>query len=151
MAIMLNADGSKKHVRLPYDETMALLQSIKGEAIVLGKGKTEVYVFVDPLCPHSRKFMTMVSRNEKMLTKYKYYIYLYSIPRLKSEATVAAIYASGKPADVLLRVMVGKEGLKTEMPAAVCKPAADIAAVAKVLDVYKRPYLIVAGQEQGGR
>ena len=124
------------------------MQGIRGEAIVLGGGKTDVYVFVDPLCPHSRKFMTMVSRSEKMLAKYKYYIFLYSIPRLKSETAVAAIYASEKPADELLKVMVGGQTPPSRMAGGQAgRTVADIAAVARELDVYKRPYLIVAGQQ----
>jgi len=147
MATLLTAEETQAHRHLSYDKTMALLHSIKGEAIVLGTGKTEVYVFVDPLCPHSRKFMTMVSRNGKMLTKYKYYIFLYSIPRLKSEAVVAAIYASEKPDDLLLKIMVDKQTLQTRTGGPACKTVADIAFVAGALDVYKRPYIIVAGQQ----
>jgi hypothetical protein len=144
---LLHAEGPQKHIRLPYDKAMALLESIKSDAIVLGEGKTEVYVFVDPLCPHSRKFMTMVSGNASMLSKYRYYIYLYSIPRLKSEAVVSAIYASKKPAETLLRVMVGKETIPTDPSAPAAKAVSEIAAVAEKIDVYKRPYLIVAKQQ----
>ena len=146
-ATLLAAENTREHVHLPYDKTMALLQSIKGEAIVLGTGKTDVYVFVDPLCPHSRKFMTMVSHNEKMLTKYKYYIFLYTIPRLKSQDVVAAIYASDKPADALVKIMVRKQTLQTCAPGPAGQTVSDIATVAATLDVYKRPYIIVAGQQ----
>jgi len=140
-----NADTS--HTHLPYETTIALLKSIQGEAIVLGTGKTDVYVFVDPLCPHSRKFITMVSRNEAMLSKYRYYIYLYSIPRLKSEDVVLAIYASKSPADTLLQVMVKRETIETCPDRAGERIVSDIAGVAEKLDVYKRPYLIVAAEQ----
>ena len=143
---LLTADDG--HVHLPYAKTMELLQSIKVEAIVLGTGKTEVYVFVDPLCPHSRKFMTMVSGNGAMLTKYKYYIFLYTIPRLKSEAVVEAIYASKDPVSTMLDIMVEKqEPVLGARSAQADKTVSDIASVALEMDVYKRPYIIVAGQE----
>ena len=144
-ATLLTADGGREHAALPYAESVALLQGIRSDAIVLGEGKTEVYVFVDPLCPHSRKFMTMVSGNAKMLTKYKYYIFLYSIPRLRSEGVVSAIYTSEKPLDLLLKIMVDKQTPQTgTFDGRVGKTVADIAAVARALDVYKRPYIIVA-------
>ena len=146
-AAVSSAWSGNGHRMLPYEKSMALLQGIRGEAIVLGGGKTEVYVFVDPLCPHSRKFMTMVSRSEQMLAKYKYYIFLYSIPRLRSEKVVSAIYASPKPSDVLLKVMVDKAPPPIDAGGGQAeRTVADIAAVARELDVYKRPYVIVAGQ-----
>lgn len=147
ISTLLNADGAQTHREPPYERTMPLLESIKNDAIVLGKGKTEVFVFVDPLCPYSRKFMTMVSRNEKMLTKYRYYIFLYSIPRLHSEAMVSMIYASEKPLKLLMKVMVEKVKVDAEMVEASRQKISKIAAVAQEIDVYKRPYLIVAKQK----
>jgi hypothetical protein len=145
--LLLNADGLQAHKRLSYERTMPLLESIKKDAIVLGEGKTEVFVFVDPLCPYSRKFMTMVTRNEKMLKKYRYYVFLYSIPRLHSEAMVSTIYASKKPGELLVRVMVDKAHVDAGMVEASRQKVEDIAAVAREIDVYKRPYLIVAKQK----
>jgi hypothetical protein len=145
--MLLHADEAKTHKRLPYERTIPLLESIKKDAIVLGEGKTEVYVFVDPLCPYSRKFMTMVTRNEKMMKKYRYYVFLYSIPRLHSKAMVSTIYASEKPAELLLKVMVDKVEVDADMVESSRQKISDIAAVAREIDVYKRPYLIVAKQK----
>ncbi len=141
---VLFAEKPKTHKHLPYETLAALLQGIEKDAIIMGTGRTKIYVFVDPLCPHSRKFMTMVSGNKVMLSKYRYYIYLYSIPRLHSEAAVSAIYASRTPAEQLLKVMVAHEAPEPETDASTGRIVSEIAAVAERIDVYKRPYLIVA-------
>ena len=140
----LHADDQREHRQLPYPTAMEYLATIKNDAIVLGSGKTEVHVFVDPLCPYSRKFISMVSRNGKMLAKYRYYIYLYGIPRLHSEDVTAAIYRAANPAETLLRVMVDQDISKAEGNKATRRTVSEISAVAEKLDVYKRPYLIVA-------
>jgi len=137
------AEASETHRHLPYAETMALLESIRHDAIVLGEGETDVHVFLDPLCPHSRKFIGMVAADKKMLAKYRYLVYLYTIPRLHSEATVSAIYASPKPDETLLKVMVAKETIAPASASSGDKTIEAIAAVARKIDVYKRPYLIV--------
>jgi len=141
---VVQADPANAHTRLPYKTAMALLEGISQDAIVLGTGRTDVYVFVDPLCPHSRKFITMVSQNGQMLSKYRYHVYLYSIPRLRSQTTVAAIFASAQPEKSLLQVMVGHEGRTAEPTETTQKRVEAIAEVARKMDVYKRPYLIVA-------
>lgn len=147
LAALVQAAETGGHTRLPYAKTLALLQGIQKEAIVLGTGKTEVHVFVDPLCPHSRKFIGMVSSSDKMRSKYRYFIYLYSIPRLHSEGVVSAIYASGDPRQTLLKVMVDKETIAPISDPALRSPVGDIAAVAHEIDVYKRPYLFMVKQQ----
>lgn len=139
----MHAGEAKAHLHLPYGVTMGLIDTIRGNAIVIGEGEQEVHVFLDPLCPHSRKFITMVSGSPKMLAKYRYHIYLYSIPRLHSEKTVAAIYASEVPGETLLEVMVDGGRVDPASTAAGEKAIAAIAEIAHSIDVYKRPYIIV--------
>ncbi len=88
---MICAAVNKATTPLSYDATVSLLKSIDNEAIVLGSGAKQLYVFLDPLCMHSRKFIFMVSKNPKMLSKYQYRLFLYSIALLKSKVVVAAI------------------------------------------------------------
>ncbi|MBT8348236.1 MAG: hypothetical protein HKP62_02160, partial [Sulfurovum sp.] len=59
---VLSAYEQKEHQHLSYDVSVSLLQNIHNDAITLGSGKKLVYVFIDPLCPHSRKFITMISK-----------------------------------------------------------------------------------------
>jgi hypothetical protein len=140
---ILSAGEQQEHKHLPYDISARLLKSIQCDAIVLGKGEKQVFVFVDPLCPHSRKFITMVSKNPKMLSKYRYYIYLYSIPRLKSTDVVSVIYMSPNPVEMLLQVMVEHKVSSIPGNEATLARTTRIAKVAQKIDVYKRPYLFM--------
>ena len=69
------ANDQNEHQNLSYEALVSLLQTIHNDAIVLGNGGKTVYVFIDPLCPHSRKFITMVSKNPTMLSKYQYHLH----------------------------------------------------------------------------
>ena len=137
------ADEQKVHRHLSYPASVTLLQSIESDAIILGKGKQKVYVFVDPLCPHSRKFITMVSHNRTMLSKYRYAIFLYSIPRLKSTDVVSAVYMSPHPKDTLLQVMVEGKVSSAEGDEGTTEKISRINTIAEEMDVYKRPYLFI--------
>jgi len=140
---MLSANEQKEHKQLPYDVTASLLQSIHNDAIILGSGKKLLYVFIDPLCPHSRKFITMVSKNPKMLSKYQYRILLYSIPRMKSTEVVSAVYISPKPIETLLQIMV-EDKVRYDKGNKMTKAKVNrIDTVAEEIDVYKRPYIFI--------
>ena len=147
LTFCLYAGALRQHAQPSYATVVPLLKSIEQDAIVLGSGKQVVYVFVDPLCPHSRKFIAMVSHSERMLSKYRYHIFLYSIPRLKSETTVSAIYRSPVPRKALLRVMVDKGAIEPVSAVMTEKTVSEIAAVAQKIGVYKRPYLFMTVQE----
>ncbi|MCW8821649.1 MAG: hypothetical protein OQK45_05450 [Sulfurovum sp.] len=137
------ADEQKEHKHLSYNVSASLLQSIDSDAIILGSGKKLVYVFIDPLCPHSRKFITMVSQNPKMLSKYQYHLFLYSIPRMKSTDVVSAVYMSENPIETLLQIMV-EDRVHYDKGNKMTKAKVDrIATVAEEIDVYKRPYIFI--------
>ncbi|WP_309497881.1 hypothetical protein [Sulfurovum sp.] len=140
---MLPANEQKEHKHLPYDITASLLQNIHDDAIILGNGKKLLYVFIDPLCPHSRKFIKMVSKNPKMLSKYQYSILLYSIPRMKSTEVISAVYISPKPIETLLKIMV-EDKVSYDKGNVMTKAKVNrIETVAKEIDVYKRPYIFI--------
>lgn len=143
MGSVLFANEKKEHKHLPYETTVSLLQSIHSDAIVLGSGAKHVYVFIDPLCPHSRKFMRMVSTNPKMLSKYQYHLFLYTIPRLKSTEAISAVYLSKNPIETLLAMMVeGK--VQYDKGNKMTQTKVDrITLVAKEIDVYKRPFIFI--------
>lgn len=140
---ILYAGERQGHKHLPYDTSVQLLKSIQNDAIILGNGKKQIFVFVDPLCPHSRKFITMISKSSKMLSKYRYYIYLYRIPRLKSTDVVSAIYMSQNPLETLLHIMVDHKTDSTQGDESALAKVSRIEAVAQEMDVYKRPYLFM--------
>lgn len=134
---------AKEHKHLPYDLSVSLLQSLDSDAIILGSGEKIVYVFIDPLCPHSRKFIKMVSKNPIMLSKYRYHLFLYGIPRLKSTDVISAIYLSKNPIETLLKIMVEQKIFKAKGTTISTKKINQISKVAKEIDVYKRPYLFI--------
>ena len=143
MGTVLFANEQKEHKHLSYDVSVSLLSSIHNDAIILGSGEKLLYVFIDPLCPHSRKFITMVNKNTKMLSKYQYHLFLYSIPRLKSTDVVSAVYMSSNPIETLLEIMV-EEKVYTEKGNKTTKAKVNrIATVAQKIDVYKRPYIYI--------
>lgn len=138
----INANDSLE-TKLSYNESVNLVHSIQKYGINYGDGKQSVYVFVDPLCPYSRKFISMISKKPKMTSKYRYIIYFYEIPRLHSASTIAAIYNSKKPIEALLKVML-QDKKKSMIPTKKIKTSVNaIAKVAKKLHIHKRPFIIV--------
>ena len=125
-----------------YDESLKILDSLKQEAIVLGDGKNEVSVFVDPLCPHSRDFIEMIESSTKMKSLYTYYIYLYRLPRFDSQNYISYIYNSKNRLQALKEIMILKQNLdKKSFPTN--KSEQTIKKIAISIGVDKRPYLII--------
>jgi len=132
------AENTNKH-------QIALIQPIEQHAIIYGEGERKVYVFVDPKCPHSRDFITMINENAKMRSIYRYYIFFYELKRFHSHNLIAAIYASSSPLQRTLEVMVGAKVISTDLrnePKIETK-IDDIASVANAIGISKRPYLII--------
>jgi len=140
---ILSADAEQEHSIPSYDLSLALLQSIQDDAIVYGDGKKIIYAFVDPLCPYSRKFITLVSKNPKMISKYKYHLFLYSVPRLKSTDVVSAIYTSKSPIKTLLKIMIDEEVQNDEGNETTKARVSRIEKVGKELNIMKRPYIFI--------
>jgi hypothetical protein len=129
-----------------YEKTFSLLKTLDSEAIVMGTGDKDVYVFVDPLCHFSRKFISKVSKNNLMLKKYKYHIYLYGIPRLHSQEEIDYVYNAKNQLNVLLDIMLNDKKfdyLFTPSPENRQK-VQEIKHIAKQLYVNKRPFIIIS-------
>jgi hypothetical protein len=137
------ADKQEESTHPSYDLSLSLLQTIDNDAIIFGNGKKSIYVFLDPLCPHSRKFMTLVSKNTKMTSKYQYHIFLYSIPRLKSTNVVSAIYISADPVKTLFQTMVDEKVFYDKGNEITKAKVNRIDKVAKEMNVHKRPYIFI--------
>ncbi len=147
LTLLLNcflfADDMNVVEKLSYNEQIQLIHTIEKEAIVYGNGQQKVHVFIDPLCRYSRKFITMISENNAMLSKYRYYLYLYGIPRLHSENTIAAIYTAKEPLETLLEIMIYDDNAIAPIDTNVQRQVDAITDVAKKLHVNKRPFLII--------
>lgn len=134
---------------LSIQQKKALLEPIEKHAMVYGEGSKKVYVFVDPKCPHSRDFISMINESTKMRSIYRYYIFFYELKRFQSHSLIASIYASPVPLQRTLEVMVGlKETETTHAPGAkVEEKITEIAKVAEEIGVSKRPYLIIVKEQ----
>lgn len=128
---------------VPYETNIRSVQSIQQNAILYGTGNKDVYVFIDPWCRYSRKFISMVSSNPVMLSKYRYHLFLYEIPRLHSQNAIAAVYRAEKPLKTLLRIMIDDNNITAPLTPLVEAKISAIKAVAQQINVNKRPFLII--------
>ena len=77
--------------------------------------------------------------------KYTYHLFFYELKRFNSHETIEAIYESKNPLETLQLVMLKKAKpiLKNKTTIETQKTMNQISSVAKEINVYKRPYLIV--------
>lgn len=136
------ANESTPHIPLSYEHSIKLLHNIQKDAIYYGCGERLVYVFIDPLCPYSRKFISMIYTNQTMTQKYRYALFLYSIPRLHSQQVVSAIYGAQNPLESLFDVMLKNQTLENSSTQA-NEIVTEIATVAQTMQIKKRPYIII--------
>lgn len=122
-----------------------LVRPIEPLALQYGTGNIKAYVFIDPKCPHSRDFLSMIYDSDKMRNIYRYYIFFYELKRLHSHDLIGTIYASQAPLQQTLRVMVEEKEIKEmkSFSAKVDERIKSIDAVAEAIGVNKRPYLII--------
>lgn len=131
---------------LSTKEMVAQVRPIEHLAMQYGEGDIKAYVFVDPKCPHSRDFISMLHDNEKMRHIYRYYIFFYELKRFNSHKLIGTIYGSKAPLQTTLEIMVaGKEVVPhlSIMPQ-IEEKMGQIETVAQQLGVNKRPYLIIS-------
>lgn len=121
------------------------IRPIEPLAMQFGTGNIKAYVFIDPKCPHSRDFISMIYENEKMQTIYRYYIFLYELKRLQSHDLIGTIYTSASPLQKTFGVMVGGKELEeySSFSAKVENRIDSIESVAEAIGINKRPYLII--------
>lgn len=146
--LFLYASEPQERPKLPLSQSLPYLQTIEQNAMVIGEGPTKVYVFIDPYCPNSRNFISLIDENSKMRSKYTYYFFLYELKRFNSSEMIAKIYSSTNPIDALKRVMVHDQNLSERINPSVSGKIAQISNVAKALDIYKRPYIIMVKREK---
>ena len=133
----------------PHD----LLNDISKHSIDIGTGKTnEVYVFVDPLCKYSKKFITKISENRMLQLINTYHIFLYELPKLKSSKHIQHIYQSKDKKEVLLSIMVDEEDVDISelvIDSNQTQVIEKISLVAESLKIKRRPYMIVYEGDTG--
>lgn len=143
VAVLDTSQCSAKELSAP--QIAALIRPIEPLAMQYGTGDIKAYIFLDPKCPHSRDFLSMIHDNEKMRGIYRYYIFFYELKRLHSHNLIGSIYLSSSPLQQTLGVMVGEKEIQElkSFPAKVEERIALIDEVAEAIGVNKRPYLLL--------
>lgn len=126
-------------------QIVTLVRPIEPLALQYGTGNIKAYIFLDPKCPHSRDFLSMIYDSDKMRSIYRYYIFFYELKRLHSHDLIGTIYASAAPLQQTLGVMVGEKEIEEQksFPSKINERIEAIEAVAEAIGVNKRPYLIL--------
>ena len=132
----------------PDPKAQKLLESISKYAIKIGHGDYYTsYVFVDPMCPFSRRYMKQLLNNKVCKNYTTYYIFLYKLPTKDSAKLINYIYQSDHKLQVLKSIMVNEniikirdEQLKEHAKNSII--VEEIATVAEKLHINIRPYII---------
>jgi len=138
--------------KLSIKEALPLLSKIKQYALHVGNGASEIYVFVDPLCPHSKDFLDLIVTSDKMQSRYSYYIFLYELDRFHSASLINNIYNCSDTMQCLKKVMLTNHTFEQDATAVaeITQKINKIEEIAKKLNVYKRPYLIINKAKKRG-
>ncbi len=127
------------------EDREVLLDSISQYAIRIGEGPNRVYAFVDPLCPFSQAFISLIDNREDLQKKSSYYIFLYRLPKFDSDKLIEYIYQSSHPLSTLQEVMIYKD-YETEDDFKATPETRTIvrkvAEVARKMEIKSRPYLL---------
>lgn len=126
-----------------------LLETIKKDAIVLGNGKIEVHIFIDPLCKMSQRYLSLVyKRNYTIFSQYTLYLYMHELKSKKSKKHILSIIDSKSSERMLSTIMLEKDmsQLTSRYSVPSRRTFEDIANVAEKIGVYKRPYIMINGK-----
>lgn len=139
--------------KAPLSVALPLLKSIDQHAIVIGSGPTHMYAFIDPVCPRSREFVSMIFESTKMQERYTYHFFYYELTRFHSKNLIGTVYSAKRPLEMMKSIMVDAKEVPvlTTFSSEITKEINAIADVAKKLDIYKRPYLFVVKPQKGGQ
>lgn len=138
------ASDTPKHPKKPFSQLRPMLEPIVHDAIMMGEGPVDVYVFVDPQCPRSQEFVAFIAESEKMRSRYRYHFYLYELERFHSGEIIGAIYSAPSPRQAMIAHMAQAQPLAPgQTGKAALERMARIKKAAEQIGVYKRPYLIL--------
>ena len=131
---------------LSVEKPQSILDSISQHAIRIGDGKTSnMYVFIDPLCRHSKKYIKDITLDEELQKKNSYYIFLYRLPKFESEKLIQYIYQSEDPKEGLEDIIVYEDEIdldEFQVSKKTLKIINQVAFIGKVFKIDRRPYVI---------
>lgn len=133
--------------KLSIHDALPHLSTIEPYALHVGYGHSRVYVFVDPLCPHSQDFIELIMDSQKMQKKYSYSIFLYHLYKFDSKNVINYIYSCQNRLECLKEVMLEHHlhQDRHKQPSFI----ETIEKKAKALGVDKRPYLFIQKVKAG--
>lgn len=143
------AEGVKK----PLTELLPILEPLKPDAIEIGSGSRDAYVFVDPKCFKSRDFLETITSSATLPKMFHYYIFLYDMPQVDSIKVINAVYDAPVPKEALLRYMLEHQRLSkmnSDTSRQTREQIGRIRHAAEQIGIDRTPYLIVdkKGNEQ---
>lgn len=130
---------------------LPLLEPLKSDAIEIGEGERDAYVFVDPKCLKSRDFLDTIRENTALRKRFHYYIFLYDMPQVPSAEVINAVYSAASPKDAMFTYMLERKRLSQDenrTPESAKKRILRIKNAAERIGIDRTPYLIVDKQQQ---
>ncbi len=123
-----------------------LLDSISQHAIRIGNGENkDVYVFVDPMCRHSRNYLNRITLNPDLQSQNSYYIFLYGLEKFESQELIGYIYQSKNKKALMEDVMVLEKEMdldEFEVSPETLQVINDIEKVGELLKIQRRPFIV---------
>lgn len=164
---LITENGIKKINTISKEETKELARTIKiqlamqmiepllDEAISIGHGDRTITAFVDPMCPHSKNYIDMISSSKHLHEMYSYKIYLKKLDKfnkpeadLKSEDLIAKIYQADNPKEAMMQIMVENNNkIKFNPNKDVSEKINTISELGDNVQADRRPYLVIETRE----
>lgn len=120
------------------------LAELKKDAIVIGEGPTDAYVFADPKCTYSQDLIDTVVHSVALRKRFRYHIFLFNMPQVDSSREIDAIYAAPAPGDAMRTYMLDHQPLKQPpLTPAVRKKIERIQEAAEWLQIEKTPFIVI--------
>lgn len=120
------------------------LTVLKKDAIVIGEGNTDAYVFADPKCLYSQDFIDTITHNMTLRKRFRYYIFLFDMPQVNSSEVIDIIYASPDPKTAMETYMLShKLPEHRTLTARAREKILRIKEAADWLAIEKTPYMVI--------
>jgi len=147
MPIYIWGDIPIKKQLLTPEQTINELKKIKAKAISFGSGKNEIHTFIDPHCELSQRYLAFVfKKKEQMFAKYTFYFYLNELKGKDSAEIILSILSAPYPAIALKTIMLQHGDINIQEDDNTQDIVDEIEESAKLIGVFKRPYIIINGK-----
>jgi len=85
------------------------LREVGKDSISIGTGENIEYIFIDPDCKYSQRFLTKIVNNKEALAYTTYKFVLAKLDKFNSNAKINYIRSAKDPKEALISFMVKKE------------------------------------------